>query len=244
VRITATGRPDLPIPDLVGSSPPKPLASALRRPIVRRPYAIVVSAATAVLLLLTIAFTHAGTWLVVADPLQPSGAIVVFGGAVPFRAMEAAAVYKQGWAPEVWMTSGGADNEDLALARLGIIRPSEHVYNQQVLERLGVPHDAIRLLPGSNVNTAAEVSAVGAALEAAGKTRAILVTSKYHTRRVKTLWRALVSNHLEAIVRYTTDEPAVPERWWHTTKDAMAVWREWFALANAKIGFPMKNERE
>lgn len=39
--------------------------------------------------------------MVVADPLQESDAIVVFGGQLPFRAMEAAAIYRQGWAPEL-----------------------------------------------------------------------------------------------------------------------------------------------
>ena len=41
------------------------------------------------------AVLEAGAWLVVEDPLQPARAIVVLGGKVPFRAMEAAKLYKQ-----------------------------------------------------------------------------------------------------------------------------------------------------
>ncbi len=40
-------------------------------------------------------------WLVVADPLMPARALVVLGGHTPFRAMEAASLYREGWAPEV-----------------------------------------------------------------------------------------------------------------------------------------------
>ena len=46
-----------------------------------------------------------GQWLMVADPLEPAKAIVVLSGRVPFRAMEAASIYRQGLAPEVWLTS-------------------------------------------------------------------------------------------------------------------------------------------
>ena len=54
--------------------------------------------------LLLSAFSRLGSWVVVADPLVKADAIVVFGGQLPFRAMEAAAIYHEGWAPEVWVT--------------------------------------------------------------------------------------------------------------------------------------------
>jgi hypothetical protein len=38
----------------------------------------------------------AGTALVVDDALRPAQAVVVLGGDVPFRAMEAASVYRHG----------------------------------------------------------------------------------------------------------------------------------------------------
>jgi hypothetical protein len=53
------------------------------------------------------ALTTAGTWLVVEDSLQPARSVVVLGRHVPFRAMEAAALYNQGWVSEVWLTQGG-----------------------------------------------------------------------------------------------------------------------------------------
>ena len=185
-----------------------------------------------------------GTWLVVQDPLQQARAAVVFGGAVPFRAMEAAAIYQQGWTHEVWLSPGRITDEDVGLARLGIKSPSDADYNRQVLERLNVPARAVRVLDGRIANTADEVRMIAQALEAAGGDRVILVTSKYHTRRVKILWRALIGTRPEALVRSASEDPFEPDRWWRTTDDAMAVSREWFGLLNARIGFPVKSRRD
>jgi uncharacterized SAM-binding protein YcdF (DUF218 family) len=195
------------------------------------------------LVLAPLALTAAGTWLVVADPLQPARSVVVFGGQVPFRAMEAAAVYKQGWTSEVWLTQGAVREDDAALNKLGIHRTPEHVYSRQVLERLGVPSYAIRVLPEPDANTASEVRTIGRELRASGGGRVILMTSKYHARRVKILWRVLVGNRPEAIVRYAPGDPFQPRRWWRSSADAMSVSREWFGLLNAWTGFPMKSER-
>jgi uncharacterized SAM-binding protein YcdF (DUF218 family) len=183
----------------------------------------------------------AGTWLIVEDALQPARSVVVLGGQVPFRAAEAAAVYHQGWAHEVWLTKGGVFADDLALAKLSIKRSPEYAYSRQVLERLGVPSEAIRLLPGANQNTADEMRTIARELKASGGDRVIIVTSRYHTRRVRVLWRGLAGKNAEAIIRYTRDEPFDSAHWWRRTGDAMAVSREWFGLLNAWAGFPMKS---
>lgn len=187
--------------------------------------------------------TAGGTWLVVEDPPQPARSVVVFGGQVPFRAMEAAAIYRHGWTHEVWLTQGGVYPEDLALARLAIDRTPEHEYSRQVLEHLGIPPQAIRLIGGRTQNTADEVRAVADQLKASGGNRVILITSKYHARRVRVIWHKLVGDHPQAIIRYTPDDPFQPNRWWQNTEDAMSVSREWFGLVNAWAGFPVKSER-
>ena len=200
------------------------------------------AAALVTIALAAFAFLQAGRLLVVEDPLKPATAVVVFGGGVPFRAMEASRVYKQGWAREVWLTKGGVFSADAALANLEIERTPEYVYSRMVLERLGVPSGAIRELPERTPNTAEEVRTVARGLDRFGGDRVILVTSSYHTRRVKSLWRKLVGDHPEAIVRYTPDDGFEAGRWWRDSADAMAVAREWFGLLNAWLGFPVKSE--
>jgi len=191
-----------------------------------------------------LAFLEAGPWLLINDPLQGARAIAVFSGGVPFRAMEAAALYEQHLAPEVWVTKGRQTEEDAALEELGIERPTEYVLSREVLKRRGVPASAIRVLPESIKNTAVEVETNARELQAAGGGTVILVTSKYHTRRVKTLWRRLADARLHAIVRYASGDPSDPVHWWATTSNAFSVFREWFGILNALTGFPIRtNDR-
>src|SRR5580658_27697 len=89
---------------------------------------------TAVSALALFACSRAGAWLVVEDPLEHAPAAAVFGGKTPFRAMEAAKLYKDGWTREVWLTEGGLSADEVALTQLGVDRPQEYVYNRQVLE--------------------------------------------------------------------------------------------------------------
>jgi uncharacterized SAM-binding protein YcdF (DUF218 family) len=186
---------------------------------------------------------HAGSWLVVEDSLQHAQAVVVLGGQVPFRAMEAARVYQLGWTRDVWVTQGAAHEDQIALSRLGIQRPVDADYSVLVLDHLGVPREAVRVLQAPADSTADEIRLVADELRRTGGERVILVTSKYHARRVRTLWRMLVGVRPEAVVRYTPDDPFDPYRWWKTTGDAMAVSREWLGLLNAWIGFPIRSAR-
>jgi uncharacterized SAM-binding protein YcdF (DUF218 family) len=182
-----------------------------------------------------------GAWLVVEDPLSPARAVVALGGELPFRAMEAASIYRQGWTSEVWLTRQPQDAGESALRQLGIQVAGEEVQNRAVLERLGVPVGAIRVLSLPAQNTAQEVQVIAQELERVGGGQVILVTSKPHSRRVRATWRALISDH--AIVRYTTSDPYDAHRWWRHTRDALAVSREVFGLLNVWTGFPVQPAR-
>ena len=185
----------------------------------------------------------AGRLLMVEDPLQPAQSIVALGGQMPVRSIEAAAIYRQGWAREVWLTEGGVFAEDVAIQKLGIDRTPEFVYSRRVLERLGVPPPAIRVLPGNNQNTADEVRTIDRELKASGGRRVIIITSKYHTRRVRALWHVLARRDAQAIVRYSPDDPFDAAHWWRNSADADRVTHEWFGLLNAWAGFPLKSIR-
>jgi uncharacterized SAM-binding protein YcdF (DUF218 family) len=181
-----------------------------------------------------------GQWLLVADPLERARAIVVLSGRVPFRAMEAASIYRDGWAPEVWITRETRTPEEAALDRLGLKVVRGETYNREVLERMGVPPGMIRVLDHPVDNTAQEVEVIARELRRAGGDRVILVTSKPHSRRVRATWRALVGEAPRAVVRYTREEPYDARGWWRDTRDALAVSREVFGLMNVWAGFPVR----
>jgi uncharacterized SAM-binding protein YcdF (DUF218 family) len=187
--------------------------------------------------------SEVGRSLMVADPLEPAKAIVVLSGRVPFRAMEAASIYREGLAPEVWLTKEVRTAEELALDRLGVPVVRGDAYNRAVLERLGVKPEAVRLLGDGIWNTVDEVRLIAVELGRDGGDRVIIVTSKAHSRRVRATWAALVGASPKAIIRYAREEPYDATGWWRNTRDALDVSREVFGLMNVWAGFPVQPDR-
>ncbi len=184
-----------------------------------------------------------GHWLMVADRLEPARAIVVLGGRVPFRVIEAASIYSGGWAGEIWLTKGARSAEEVPLDHLGVRIVRGEAYSRPVLEWLGVPAGRIRLLDDGVLNTVDEMRVIARELKGKGAEPVILVTSKTHSRRVRHTWSAIVGSSPRAIVRYATEEPYRPGRWWENTRDALDVSREVSGLMNVWVGFPVQPDR-
>jgi uncharacterized SAM-binding protein YcdF (DUF218 family) len=179
-----------------------------------------------------------GRWLVTEDPLQKAQAIVVLSGRMPMRAMEAAKLYREGFAPTVWLTH--STEPGAMLKTMGVSYVGEDIYNVQVLMHEGVPADAIRLLEPPIINTADELLVVSEALEAGKGTSVIIVTTKVHTRRLRILWNRLAAGRGQAVIRAASDDPFDPRRWWRTTGDALDVVREFLGILNAWAGLPLR----
>jgi uncharacterized SAM-binding protein YcdF (DUF218 family) len=195
---------------------------------------LVLSASVFVALLV---FLSLGRWLVLEDPLQKAYAIAVLSGRMPERALEAARVYKQGYASHVWLTHSSEPGE--TLAKLSVPFYGEEWYDRQILIHQGVPETAIQVLDPPIVNTADEMKTIGQALRRENQQSVILVTSKVHTRRVKILWKHISSQDGEAIVHGVSDDPFDAAHWWRNTTDALDVIREVLGLANAYAGLPL-----
>jgi hypothetical protein len=178
-----------------------------------------------------------GRWLVVEDPLEKAQAIVVLSGRMPLRAMEAAKLFRNGYAPKVWLTH--PTEPGAALEAMGIPYVGEDSYNSRILIHQGVPADAIRVLQPSILNTADELAAVSAALGDVRESSVIIVTSKVHTRRVRILWHRIAAGRGRALVRAASDDPFEPGRWWRTSGDALDVVREFLGILNAWAGMPL-----
>ena len=182
-------------------------------------------------------------WLVLSEPLAKADAIVVLGGQTPIRALEAARIYHQGWAAEVWLTYPPETVEERELASQGVGYVREHEYSRRVLEKAGVPAGAIQALENPTINTEEEVRELSKRLAARGQHRLIIVTSKAHTRRVRIIWRMLAAEGLEAVVRYAPADPFSGNDWWKNSSDVLIVAREVGGIANAWLGFPLKPRR-
>ncbi len=193
----------------------------------------IVFAVAAATLFLTI-----GNWLVVEDPLVHADVIVILSGRLPERAVEAARIYHAGYADQVWISPPVSPVDDLKAMHISYL--GEDFYNEKVLIAKGVPPDAIRILEHADANTEAEVRQVEVDLRNMDLRSAIIVTSKPHTRRVRTIWRKLVGSEPREIVRYAQDDAYDGAHWWRHTRDGLDVVRETLGLINAWAGFPLR----
>jgi uncharacterized SAM-binding protein YcdF (DUF218 family) len=202
---------------------------------------VLVGTTTGVLVFGLVIFLGIGRWLVAEDPLEKAQAIVVLSGGMPVRAQEAARLYKAGWAPQIWLTRGvepAASLQQMHIAYLG-----EDFFNSRVLMHEGVPSDAIRVLDPAINNTADEIRVIAADVQRLSSRTVIIVTTKAHTRRVRTLWRELSAGRGRAIVRAASTDPFAPDHWWRATGDALDVVREVLGLLNAWAGLPLRPSR-
>jgi uncharacterized SAM-binding protein YcdF (DUF218 family) len=189
----------------------------------------------------TLGVRNLAHWLVVSDPLEPAHAIVVLNGEIPHRAAEAARIYHQGFAPEVWVT---ADRRRVAVDALGIHFIGDDEYNAEVLKKFGVPQEAIHCLAQPVRNTEEEEMEIIGEAKRVGADRIIVVTSSYHTRRTRAIWHALTGNSPKAIVRGETEEPFDASHWWRNSDDATKVIHELGGLFNAWVRFPARPIRD
>jgi uncharacterized SAM-binding protein YcdF (DUF218 family) len=180
----------------------------------------------------------AGAWLVVEDPLEPAQVMVVLSGRMPERAIEAARLYKQKAAPQVWVSQGSGPVAQLAEMHIPYV--GEDFYNERVLIALGVPADTIRVLPEPSANTAQEIEEISRVARQSNMRSVIIVTSAPHTRRVRAIWNRLVGSSLRLIVRHPVDDSFDAAHWWRNTQDALDVVREWLGMANTWAGFPSR----
>ena len=194
-----------------------------------------------VLIVAVIAVLGVGRWLVVENPLEKADAIVVLSGRIPMRAIEAARLYRAGYASQIWLTR--PEEPAASLEALGIPYSGEDFFNARVLVHEGVPLSAIRVLAPPINNTADEVRAIAAELLGEKGSTVIIVTTKAHTRRVYRLWHQLARGQGRAIVRAATGDPFDPAHWWRTTGDVLDVVREVLGVLNAWAGLPLRPAR-
>ena len=152
--------------------------------------------------------------------------------------VEAAQLYKAGYADQIWISPPESPADELKAMNIAFL--GEDFYNEKVLIAKGVPADAIRILDEPNANTEEEVRQTVDALRNMDFHSVIIVTSKPHTRRVRTIWRKLVGPEPRLMVRYASDDPYDGAHWWRHTQDGLDVVRETLGLLNAWAGFPLR----
>jgi uncharacterized SAM-binding protein YcdF (DUF218 family) len=176
------------------------------------------------------------SFLIVEDSLIPASTILILGGGTPFREMEAAKLYKAGWASQVIIVRDSGSEESRALENLGVKVQEAWEISRDVFIRLGVPTKAIRIAYFPTWGTLEELKRLYDTLEEK-EAPVILVTSKIHTRRTRLAWNYVTQGRSLAIVRAASGDPFQANGWWKKRRLAESVLHEYLGLMNYYAGF-------
>jgi uncharacterized SAM-binding protein YcdF (DUF218 family) len=160
-----------------------------------------------------VALRGLGAFLVVEDPLQKADAIMILGGTMYERQLEAVELYKDGWAPRLFMLREISDAGELELRRRGIQYLSVVDVQIDAMVKLGVPRDRITILDQAN-STAHEADLLAALAARERFLRVIVVTSKQHTRRARLVINRKMGDGVTVMVRSSRYDRARVDRWW------------------------------
>ena len=186
-----------------------PLQEILKRLLVRS--AVILAP---LLLLGIIALRGLGSFLVYEDPLEKADGIMILGGTMYERQLEAVDLYKDGWAPRLFVLREISDWGEVELMNRGINYQSAVDVQVDVMERLGVPRDRITILDRAN-STAQEAGILRDLALREKFTKVIIVTSKQHTRRARLVVnRRMQEIGVKVIVRPSRYDRANVDRWW------------------------------
>lgn len=171
----------------------------------------------------------AGGWWQVEDRPERADAILVlgddnFGGE---RAGKAAELFRDGMAP-------------LVVASGRMLRPYAGIAEliERDLQARGVPAGAILRFPQRAGNTREEAEALRDLVAGRGWRRVLLVTSNYHTRRARYIFRKVFPAQVTVLTISARDSDYDPDRWWETRQGRKlffletagylaAVWELW-----------------
>lgn len=182
------------------------------------------------------ALRFVGRALVVEDALAHADAVVIMAGGIPSREATAAGLYRNGWAPRVVLSNDFTPDRVRALIALGARRLDYQGESLLVLEKHGVPPDAIVALSVPVKSTEAELKLVAETARARGWRRVILVTSPLHSRRVKLVWAREASDGIEALIALVKEEAIPEDGWWRKRRQAEAILHEYLGLAAIYLG--------
>ncbi|MBI5240171.1 MAG: YdcF family protein [Elusimicrobia bacterium] len=174
-----------------------------------------------------------GWWLDCSDPPERADAIVVLGGGF-FRPMYGADLYREGLAPQVWISRILPEEHEAPLRELGVPLRSETALNRIILLKKGVPAKDIRLY-GQDVNSTRDEAASFAREFGGGRGRTILlVTSRYHARRARLIFRGRLPG--SRVIVCPTPYETFDRRWWRHKGLTFAAATETLKLLNYLTG--------
>lgn len=175
-------------------------------------------------------FLQAGSFLVKADPIHNSDAIVVLMGSVPDRALYASDLVNKGISSNLILAEEATSGwEDLKARGIHPVVGSDLF--KEVAVQLGIPSQDIQILHGNAKSTLEEARIISSYLKShPGKDTILLISSASHTRRAalifhETLKKAGLPVHL--MVSPSPYSGFDGARWWTDKEKTATVFYEW-----------------
>lgn len=148
-----------------------------------------------------------GDFWIVPDPPSQADAIIVLAddNYSADRATKAAELYREHYAP-------------LIVASGHMLRPYFGIGDlmKRDLTERGVPASAIIAYPHQGDDTLEEARLLRSLIVQRGWSRLLIVTSNYHTRRARYIWRRTLPSGVNFWMAAAPDQDYDPDRWWET----------------------------
>lgn len=145
-------------------------------------------------------------WVVADAPSQVDAIIVLADDNYPAdRATKAAELYREHYAP-------------LIVASGHMLRPYFGIGDlmRRDLTERGVPASAIIVDPHQGTDTLEEAQVLRRLVVERGWSRLLIVTSNYHTRRARYIWRRTLPSGVNFWMAAAPDQDYDPDHWWET----------------------------
>ncbi len=164
----------------------------------------------------------AATWAasiagILNSPDQPRNAdAIVVLGADPSRVLEAADLYKAGFAPRILLSDPIREKRFERLEQEGVAIPWFEIVGRDLLRRHGVPDEAIATF-GHRLKSTAEEARALAELHPQLKS-ILLVSSPYHVYRARLIFRETLRNR--EVLGIGSKYEEFPTAWWKENETA------------------------
>ncbi len=154
-------------------------------------------------------------WWIVDEPLEKAQAILVLGGDNEHgeRVSHAVHLYQAGWAPRLILSGVNyrTDFNDVTLM-------------ERQATGMGIPRDNLIVVPRGARSTFEEALLMQRVLAQHNLRKIIIVTSNYHTRRARLIFRTLYRRQgVQVIFSAAPDSGFDPQRWWQERGGRVAM---------------------
>jgi len=177
----------------------------------------------------------AASWLIEENLPPGADAIVLLMGSLPDRVLQSADLYMQDIVKHVLIVEPAIGAGKALEARgVPVIRESSQVCT--ALLALGVPEEALIVLPGDASSTQMEAMIVRDYLSGRPDMDSlIIVSSLFHTKRASLIFRSAFKNSPEPVYIFSSPSSytdMAPDKWWKNREAVQRVLMEYIKIAS------------